>query len=237
MFASTQWGVLLAASAATESAGSAARAAWEELYRAYCYPVYAFIRRRGYSRPQAQDLTQDFFVYLIESETLRRADASKGHFRTFLLRALECFLIDHLRRENASKRGGACRIVFLDDPDAAENDFQLAAPSSQTPDRMFDARWAAALVRAALARLSGQMAGDGKESIFEALKGYLTGEEDSSYQQTADALGLSLAALKSAIQRLRIRYGALLREEVARTVADSGDIESEVRHLLAALRP
>ncbi len=220
----------------TDETGSGARAAWEELYRGYCYPVYAFIRRHGQARAQAQDLTQDFFVYLMETETLRRADASKGHFRTFLLCALECFLVDQVRREGARKRGGGCHHVFLDDADGAENDYQLAAPASQTPERLFEARWAAALVKAAFTRLRGEMVAGGKERIFEALKDYLTGEEDASYQQTADRLGLSLSALKSAIQRLRLRYGALLREEVARTVADPGDVEAEVHHLRAVLR-
>ncbi len=236
-FVSTQWGLLLAAAEAHRiEAESPAQNAWAELYRTYCYPVYAFIRRRGHSRPQAQDLTQDFFVHLLERGTLGRADPNKGRFRTFLLGALEYFLIDAARRENAHKRGGTRRFVFLDDPDTAEHQYQLAAPAWETPEKLFDARWAAALLGVVFARLHEEMAQAGKESLFKALQGYVAGAEDASYQETADALGLSLAALKTHIHRLRGRYGALLREEVARTVANPADGEEELRHLRAALR-
>ena len=236
-FVSTQWGVLLAA-AERDAAGAQpqARDAWAELYRAYCFPVYAFIRRRGHPRPRAQDLTQDFFVHLLEKGTLGRADPGKGRFRTFLLGALEYFLVDAARRENAHKRGGGRTFVFLDDPDAAEAQFQLAAPAWETPEKLFDARWAAALLGVVFARLHAEMAQAGKERLFEALQGYVAGAEDASYQATADAVGLSLAALKSLIHRLRTRYGVLLREEVARTVAIPADGEAELRHLRAALR-
>ena len=106
---------------------------WEYLYRTYCYPVYAFIRRRGHPRAQAQDLTQDFFLHLVETDTVRHADPLTGRFRNFLLGALEHFLVDAARRAGAQKRGGGCHFVFLD-ADAAENDYQLAAPAWQTPE-------------------------------------------------------------------------------------------------------
>ncbi len=234
-FASTRWGVLLAAAGAPEDSGGA-RAAWAELYRVYCYPVYAFIRRRGHSRPQAQDLTQDFFVHLLERDTLQRADASKGRFRSFLLGALEYFLADAARRSGARKRGGGVRFLILDDANAAEAAYQLAAPAWETPERMFDARWAATLVGVVFARLRGEMAAAGKESLFTSLRDYVAGGEDASYQQTAESLGLSLPALKSTIHRLRRRYAALLREEVARTVADPADAEEELLHLRHTLR-
>ncbi len=236
-FVSTQWGLLLAASEGNRAGAEPhAQNAWAELYRAYCYPVYAFIRRRGHSRPKAQDLTQDFFVHLLEKGTLGRVDAGKGRFRTFLLGALEYFLVDAARRENTHKRGGNRHFVFLDDPDVAEQQFQLAAPGWETPEKLFDARWAAALLGVVFARLREEMTLAGKERLFEALQGYVAGAEDASYQQTADALGLSLAALKSHIHRLRGRYGTLLREEVARTVASPADAEEELHHLRAALR-
>ena len=211
--------------------------AWEDLYRSYCHPVYAFIRRRGHPRPEAQDLTQDFFLRLMETDTLRRADPNKGRFRSFLLGALGHFLIDAARREGAHKRGGDRQFVFLDDPDAAENDYQLAAPASQSPERLFEARWAAMLINATFARLREEMIASKRGEVFEALKDYVAGAEDASYQQTADALGYTLPAFKSAVHRLRARYGVLLREEVARTVADPGDVEAEVGDLRAALRP
>ena len=233
---STQWG-LLAATAKEVSDDSAIRDAWEALYRVYCYPVYAFIRRRGHSRPAAQDLTQDFFVHLIEKGTLGRADPSKGRFRTFLLGSLEYFLVDAARRANACKRGGGSRLVFLDDADTAESEYQLASPAWETPERLFEARWAAALLGVVFVRLREEMTQAGKERLFEALQGYVAGAEDASYQEMAGDLGLSLSALKSHIHRLRGRFGILLREEVARTVADFADVEEELRHLRAALRP
>ncbi len=236
-FASTQWGLLLAVGGAAGDAGSRdARAAWEDLYRTYCYPVYAFIRRRGHARPQAQDLTHDFFVHLIERGTLGRAEREKGRFRTFLLAALEYFLVDVARRESARKHGGGSRFVFLDDPDTAEREYQLAAPVWQTPERLFEARWATALVGATFARLRAEMTAAGKGDLFEVLKDYVSGEEDASYQRTANALGLSLGALKSAIRRLRQRYAELVREEVARTIANPAELEAEVSHLRSALR-
>ncbi len=237
-FASTQWGWLIAAAAvdAGEDGEAAAQAAWRDLYRTYCYPVYAFIRRRGQPRAAAQDLTQDFFVHLIEKGTLGRVDPAKGRFRTFLLGALEDFLIDAARRESARKRGGGSRPVFLDDTESAESEYQLAAPVWETPERLFDARWAAALLTSVFARLREEMVWAGKDALFLALKDYVVGAEDASYQETADRLGLSLSALKSSIHRLRLRYATLLREEVARTVANPGDVDEEIHHLRAALR-
>ena len=235
-FASTRWNVLIAAAGDMDGPGGLpARAAWEDLYRTYCHPVYAFIRRRGRGRADAQDLTQSFFVHLLEKSTLSRADPGKGRFRTFLLGSLELFLAEAARRERAGKRGGGRHFVFLDDPDAAESEYQLTAPAWETPERLFDARWAAALLRRVFSGLRAEMALAGKAHLFEGLQTYLVGDEAASYQQTADRLGLSLPALKSHVNRLRVRYAARLREEVARTVAPE-DVEDEIRHFCAALR-
>jgi RNA polymerase sigma factor (sigma-70 family) len=217
------------------SGAAEARAALEELYRLYCYPVYAFIRRRGHDRQDAQDLTQDFFIHLLEKGTLGRADPERGRFRSFLLGALDHFLAHAAERTRAAKRGGGCRWVFLDD-DAAEDHYQLAAPEGITAEKVFDARWAAALVEAAFARLRGELESEGNGHLFETLKGFLLEREDASYQQVADALSLGLGALKTTIHRLRGRYRALLREEVARTVTTPAEVAEELRYLLAALR-
>ena len=170
-FLTTQWGLVAAASAegATE-----ARAALEELYRLYSYPVYAFIRRRGYGRQDAQDFTQDFFVHLLEKGTLGRADPRRGRFRNFLLGALEHFLAHAAERAGAGKRGGGCQWVFLD-ADTAEDRYQLAAPEGLTAEKLFDARWAAALVEATFARLRGELEAEGKGHLFESLQGFLLG--------------------------------------------------------------
>jgi len=231
-FMTTQWGLVAAAS--TEGAAET-RAALEELYRLYCYPVYAFIRRRGYRRQDAQDLTQDFFVHLLKKGTLGRADPQRSRFRNFLLGALEHFLSHAAERAGAGKRGGGCQWVFLDG-DAVEDRYQLAAPEGMTAEKLFDARWAATLVEATFARLRGELESEGKEHLFEALQGFLVDRGDASYRQVADALGLSLGALKTAIHRLRGRYRALLRQEVTRTVASPAEVDEELRHLRAALR-
>ena len=230
-FATTRWGLVAAAS--TEGSAEA-RAALEELYRLYCYPVYAFIRRRGHGRQDAQDLTQDFFVHLLEKATLGRADSQRGRFRSFLLGALDHFLAHAAERARAGKRGGGCELVSLDD-DAAENSYQLAAPEGMTAEKVFETRWAAAILEATFARLRGDLQSEGKGHLFETLQGFLTGEEDASYQQFADVLNLSLGALKTVIHRLRGRYRALLREEVARTVTKPEEVEEELRYLRAAL--
>ena len=230
-FHTTQWLIVAAASA---EGTAEARAALEELYRFYCYPVYAFIRRRGHGRHDAQDLTQDFFVHLLEKGALGRADPQRGRFRNFLLGALDHFLANADERARSAKRGGGCQWVFLDD-DAAEDRYQLAAPEGMTAEKLFEARWAAALVEATFARLRGELESEGKGHLFEALKGFLLGGEEASYQQVADALSLSLGAVKTAIHRLRGRYRALLREEVARTVAAPAEVDEELCYLRAAL--
>jgi RNA polymerase sigma factor (sigma-70 family) len=229
IFLTTQWGLVAAASAegATE-----ARAALDGLYRVYCYPVYAFIRRRGYSRQDAQDLTQDFFVYLLEKSALGRADPRRGRFRSFLLGTLDHFLAHAAERARTRKRGGDCQFVYLDD-DTAENHYQLAA--GMTAEKIFEARWAAALIEAALVQLRAEWEVAGKKGVFDAVEGFLLSGEDASYQQVADGLRLSLAAIKSDIHRMRSRYRALLREEVAHTVATRAEVEDELRCLRAAL--
>jgi RNA polymerase sigma factor (sigma-70 family) len=230
-FVTTRWGLVAAAS--TEGSAEA-RAALEELYRLYCYPVYSFIRRRGHGRQDAQDLTQDFFVHLLEKATLGRADSQRGRFRSFLLGALDHFLAHAAERARAGKRGGGCELMSLDD-DVAENSYQLAAPEGMTAEKVFETRWAAAILEAAFARLRGDLQSEGKGHLFETLQGFLTGEEDASYQQFAEVLNLSLGALKTVIHRLRGRYRALLREEVARTVTKPEEVEEELRYLRAAL--
>jgi RNA polymerase sigma factor (sigma-70 family) len=230
-FLTTQWGLVTAAAEDTADA----RAALEELYRLYCYPVYAFVRRRGYDRPDAQDLTQDFFIHLLEKGLLDRANPQRGRFRNFLLGALNYVLAHAAERAHARKRGGGCQRVFLDQ-ETAEGYYQLAAPRGMTAEKIFETRWAAALIEAALKRLRDELESTGKGRLFEVLRDFLLGEQDSSYRHAADALGLRVSTLKTTIHRLRGRYRALLREEVARTVANPDDVDEELRQLQSALR-
>jgi DNA-directed RNA polymerase specialized sigma24 family protein len=230
-FRTTQWELVVTASA---EGAAEARIALEELYRLYCYPVYAFIRRRGHGRQDAQDLTQDFFVHLLAKGALGRAEPQRGRFRNFLLGALDHFLANAAERAGAGKRGGGCQWVFLDD-DTVEDRYQLAAPEGMTAEKLFETRWAIALIEATFARLRGELETEGKGHVFEAIQGFLMGAKNASYQQVADTLSLSLGALKTVIHRLRGRYRELLREEVARTVSAPEEVDEELRCLRAAL--
>jgi RNA polymerase sigma factor (sigma-70 family) len=207
--------------------------ALEDLYRIYCYPVYAFIRRRGRTREEAQDLTQDFFLHLLERNTLRRADPNRGKFRSFLLGALEFFLAQVSERASALKRGGKAEFVFLDN-DSAEIQYQLVS-EELSAETVFEIRWAASLISAALRRLKLEMAREGRANVFETLQEFLLGEKASSYQEAAERLGFSLGAIKTVIHRLRSRYRTLLREEVAQTVTHPDEIDNELKALRAIL--
>lgn len=228
-FETTQWSVVAAAGADEQS-----RSALQELYRSYSQPIYAFVRRRGYSRQDAQDLTQDFFLHLLEKNTFSRADRLRGKFRTFLLGALEYFLAHAKERAQAEKRGGQAILVFLDDEDA-EVRYQLADPG-QTAEQLFDSRWAATLIETTVDRLKAENEAAGKGELFDHIRGFLIEGEDSSYAEVAERTGLTLGAVRLAIHRLRSRYRELLRAEIARTVVSSGDFDEEVRALRASLQ-
>jgi RNA polymerase sigma factor (sigma-70 family) len=228
-FETTQWSVVAAAAGHEENRG-----ALQDLYRNYAQPIYAFIRRRGYSRQDAQDLTQDFFLHLLEKNTFTRADRLKGKFRSFLLGALEYFLAHANEKARAEKRGGNATLVFLDDENA-EVRYQLADPG-QTAEQLFDARWAATLIETTVDRLKAEHEVAGKVELFNHIRGFLIEGEDSSYAEVAERTGLTLGAVRLAIHRLRSRYRELLRAEIARTVVSSGDFDEEVRALRASLQ-
>jgi DNA-directed RNA polymerase specialized sigma24 family protein len=228
-FETTQWSLVSAAA----GEGQTSRDALEDLYHSYCYPVYSFVRRRGHSRQDAQDVTHDFFVYLVEKKGFGRAVAGQGKFRTFLLRSLEFFLQHADERARTQKRGGRTTLVFLDD-ETAEGAYQLIDPGL-TAEQIFDAQWAMMLIEGTLARLKLEMEQAGKRDLFDQLSGFLLGGEESSYLEVAQRTGLTVAATKAAIYRLRVRYREILRAEVARTVASSADFDAEIRALQASL--
>jgi RNA polymerase sigma factor (sigma-70 family) len=209
--------------------------ALEQLCRTYWYPLYAYVRRRGYGVADAQDLTQGFFARLLEGRSLEAVDRSKGRFRSFLLAALEHFLAKEWRRAKAQKRGGG-RIIFSLDDDTAENRYAAEPAHDLTPERIYERRWALTLLEQALARLRQDCLATGKAELFEHLKGaFLCEKSELSYSAIAAQLGMSEGALKVAAHRLRQRYGELLREEIGQTVADPKEIDEEVRCLFAAL--
>jgi RNA polymerase sigma-70 factor (ECF subfamily) len=231
-FASTRWS-LVAAAGRGES--PEAREALAVLCRTYWYPLYAYARRLA-SADDAQDLTQEFFARLLEKDYLHAADPRRGKFRSFLLTAFKHFLAKERERAAAQKRGGGRRPLPFDFQEG-ECRFRHEPADPTTPETVYQRRWALTLLEQALARLRREFAGAGKEHLFEALKGALTGDgTDQPYAALGQDLGLSEQAVKTAVHRLRQRYKELLRAEVAQTVATPEEVEDELRDLFAAVR-
>lgn len=206
-----------------------------DLCERYWYPVYAYVRRRGADADAAQDLTQGFFSHVLEKGTLRAADRERGRFRSFLLTAVKFYLSDEYDRATAKKRGGGLEALSLDMEDA-ESRYLLEADAETNPDRMFARRWALEVLDLAHRRLEGELATSANPERGHRLAAYLTGDaEDVSYKEVGNELGMSEAAVKVAVHRLRKRFGALLREEVASTVVDPEDTDRELRFLLSSL--
>jgi RNA polymerase sigma factor (sigma-70 family) len=202
------------------------------LCEAYWYPLYAFLRGRGQGPDDAQDLTQAFFVRVLEKQTLRQADPARGRFRSFLLASLKNFAANQHDREIAKKRGGGSPLLSLE-IDTAEGRFQLEPPTNETPERVFDRRWALTLLDRVLAALRDEAT---PPQHFERLAVYLTGEQpQQNYAETAAALGMSEGAVKVKVHRLRRRFRDLLRQEIAHTVSAIEDIDDEIRHLWSAV--
>jgi len=233
-FATTHWS-LVDAARADEASQTRARAALEELCRAYWYPLYAFVRNRGYSAVDAQDLTQAFFARIIETGGFASADRERGRFRSYLLGAMKHFLANEWHRAQTQKRGGQVQFIEFDalDPEAR---YAGAAKESDDPEHLFDREWALQTIAGALQALRDEMARVGKSDQFDALKGSLTGQEELSRDQIAARLGMSDGAVKVAIHRLRQRYRTLLRAAIAETVSNEADLDDEMRYLVAVLR-
>jgi len=231
-FATTRWSVVLAAS---DGDSPTADEALAKLYETYYYPLYGYLRGRGQDVSDAEDLTQAFFAQLLEKKVLRHADPARGRFRSFLLKSLQNFVANEHDRRHAKKRAPAAPLLPLDFG-VAEERYQLEPATGETPERIFDRRWAQALLECTLTRLASEQTGAGRGRQFECLKVYLTGEQPQiGYADTAAALGISAGAVKVAVHRLRQRFRALVTEEVAHTVASPDEIENEIRHLLSAV--
>jgi len=211
-----------------------ARAALAKLCKAYWYPLYAFVRRQGHGAHDAQDLTQEFFSRLLERGWLDDVAQEHGRFRSFLLASMKHFLANEWDRARALKRGGGVALLRLDDASAEERYSLEPADPAATAEQLFDRRWALTLLDSVLARLREEMARGGRLAVFEALKFSLSGDQQA-YADAARELGLSEGAVKVAVHRLRKRYRALIREEIAQTVAGPEEVETELRELFAAL--
>ncbi len=230
IFATTRWTIVLGA-AHTRVPGS--QEALAEIFKRYWKPLYGFARAGGMPPDQAQDGIQDFFVYLIENRIIAHADRTRGRFRTFLLACLRNFLHTAHRRASAQKRGGEFHFVPLDAPTLEEAEMQHQS-IRWDPEEAFDAQWALAVFERALARLRAEAAERKREHLFDHLQPFLTGGGEmgtETYAAVAERMNVSIPMVKTAISRLRERFRAMLREEVATTVSEPDEVDDEMRHL------
>lgn len=231
-FASTRWSIVLSAG---RSDTPRAQSALAKLCQTYWYPLYAYVRRRGKSREDAQDLTQEFFARLLEKHWVAAADPEKGRFRSFLLTALKRFLCDEWDKARAQKRGGGVPMLSLQF-DTAETRLCREPADEVTPEQSFERRWVLTLLEGVLKQLEAEYGREGNGELFAQLNPCLVGDRQSlPYAELARKLGVSESAVKSAVYRLRQRYRKILREEIAQTVAEAGDVDEELRHLFVVL--
>lgn len=229
-FPTTRWSLIVES---RRTPNPESPAALETLCGAYWFPLYFFARRQGETAENAQDLTQGFFACLLEKRYLDDFDRERGKFRTFLLTAFRHYSSNERERNRAEKRGGGQSGVSLHLQDA-ERCYQLEPSHDETPERIYERRWAMTLLERALARLRAEA---GPSAQFDSLRGFLTGESGISYKELAATLDTTEGALKTAVHRLRHRFAGLLRDEIADTVARPEDTEGELRYLLSALSP
>jgi len=231
-FVTTHWSVVLTAA---HWDNTRAKSALEKLCQTYWYPLYAYVRRRGHSPEDAQDLTQEFFARLLERHWLGRADQQRGRFRSFLLSAMNHFLADEWDKAKAQKRGGGLAPLPLEF-DVAETRFTHEPADRVTPEQNYERRWALTLLDEVLHRLRLEYEQEGKTELFATLHPCLVGDRSSQpYADLAVNLGVSEGAVKSAVHRLRLRYRQLLRDEIAQTVAEPHEVDEELRHLFTVL--
>lgn len=231
-FKTTRWSVVLAAGTRSNPDSDDALAT---LCLAYWHPLYVYIRRRGYSADEASDLTQEFFARLMEKQYLRQANVERGRFRSFLLAALNHFLANERDRARAQKRSGGRPPLPLE-IETAEGLYLREPGDTQTPEHVFERRWALTMLDRVLATLRQEYDASGRGALFDRLKDLLTsGKSEEPYARVAVALSMSEGAVKVAAHRLRRRFGDLLRKEIAQTVPSADQIDDEIRYLFRVL--
>jgi RNA polymerase sigma factor (sigma-70 family) len=231
-FTTTHWSMVLEA----QGESSAAKDALEQLCRTYWRPIYGFVRRQGASAEDAEDLTQGFFALLLERKDLNTVRKEKGRLRSYLLTSVKHFLADEARRALAVKRGKGQRLIPIDDIREGERT-DINQTDRFTADQIFERRWAFTVLEQVMIRLREEYRSAGNVQFFDQMKKMLMDEADRPSQaQVASEFDMTENAVKQAFYRFRHRYQALLREEIAHTVAMPGDIEDELRHLLAVVR-
>lgn len=232
VFVTTRWTVVLSAGRKSSAHSDQALA---ELCQTYWYPLYAYVRRQGHAKEDAEDLVQAFFARFLEKNYLDGLSAVRGKFRAFLLASLKHFLANEWDKSQRQKRGGGITHLSLD-WQTADQRFHLDPPDPSSPDKTFDREWALALLERVIARLQKECADDGKTALFEQAKGYLmVGEKTIPYAEAAQCLKLDEGAVRVAVHRLRKRYRHLLRDEIAQTLDDPAQVAEELRSLQAAL--
>jgi len=231
-FATTHWSVVLRAG---KPKAPGYQDALQTLCRSYWFPLYVYLRRQGYNNQQAEDYTQAFFCRILEKKVLSMADSKRGKFRSFLLSTLKHFLSDEHDRARAQKRGGGRKILSIDFK-GAENQYILEPADSLSPEKLFDKSWALTVLDITMTRLKTELSSQGKQDIFDHLKIYLTaGKSTISYRDKATQLNMTEGNIRTAVHRLRRRYRKLLRDEIAQTVTNEGQIDEEIDELFNAL--
>ncbi len=231
VFATTHWTVILAAG---RGGTPQANRALEELCGTYWYPLYAYVRRHGHSKEDAEDLTQGFFARFLERNYLEGLSSEKGRFRAFLLAALKHFLVNEWDKSQRQKRGAGVAPLSVDWQDA-DTRYQIDPAEQLSPDKHYDRAWAMALLEQVISRLRDECAAEGKGKMFEQLKPFLmAGQSAIPYAEAAGRLGLNEGAARVAVHRLRKRYRELLRKEISQTLCYPADVEEEMRALFRA---
>lgn len=233
VFATTQWSLVVAAAKNDSVAGSSE--ALEQLCQNYWYPLYAYVRRRGFSPDESADLTQAFFAQFLEKNSIEHADPDRGRFRTFLLTSLKNFIANQWRSEQALKRGGHLKKISLE-ISRGEEKYALEPVEMTTPETLFARRWAMTLLTTTFEKLEQEYLENGKLDLFEKIKPYLVGNhENVPYREVSQALGITENAVKVSVHRLRKRCGTLLRMEIAQTVSSEEEVDQELREMFSTL--
>jgi RNA polymerase sigma-70 factor (ECF subfamily) len=233
-FATTQWSQVLAA---RDPRGTESQKALAWLCEAYWYPLYAYVRSQGHGADNSRDLTQAYFAYLLEKNILEDVDPSAGRFRSFLLASLKHYVANERRKQNALKRGGGTQTISLDTEDA-EIRYGLEPADRLNPEQVYENRWALTVLERAMRRLETEWREGERRKQFEHLKAHLTGQEPRvPFREMAAELEMTEVAVRGAMHRLRRRFGQLIRDEIAETVANPDEVDEEVRHLLGVVGP
>jgi RNA polymerase sigma factor (sigma-70 family) len=232
-FATTHWSVVLRAG--QQAKEPEAREAFAHVYLDYWYPLYAYVRRRGHAPANAEDITQDFFLHLLEKQSLQGLEQSGGRFRSFLLRSLDNFLANEWDRRHAQKRGSGEPVLSLNAADG-ESKYAHVVSDRDTPETLFERQWALTLLSNVLEQLRQECEATGKSGLFEDLRLHLQGDRQGPpYAEIAARQGMSEGAVKVTVYRLRQRYVELLRGEIARTVSRPEEVDEELQHLVALM--